>query len=122
MWAFLSFAAILEAEPLARFDVQERLELESPRTLVTYRVNFSAGQAQPGKVRLEESLGKEVTTREATDYVFVNRAPMTVAQGEVSFDGAAGMVRVYAREFHLIQEYRAWSGIRCLSRWICLCL
>ena len=43
-----------------------------------------------------------ITTGESTDYVFVNRTPMTFAKGDVSFEGIAGMVRVYPHEVHLV--------------------
>jgi hypothetical protein len=41
-------------------------------------------------------------TREGTDYVFVNRGPMSFAQGDVRFEGRAGLVRESRDEVHLV--------------------
>lgn len=52
-----------------------------------------------------QSLGDgvaKITTSEGTDYVFVSRAGMTFTQGDISFSGIAGAVRVYPNEVHLV--------------------
>ncbi|MHB9131770.1 MAG: hypothetical protein ACYDBB_11860 [Armatimonadota bacterium] len=44
----------------------------------------------------------KITTSEGIDYAFLGRAPFTFTQGEVSFSGIAGAVRIYPTEVHLI--------------------
>lgn len=44
----------------------------------------------------------KITTSEGADYVFASRAGMHYAQGDVSFTGIAGAVRVYPTEVHLV--------------------
>ena len=43
-----------------------------------------------------------ITTAEGVDYVFVHRRPMTFTQGDISFTGTAGAVRIYPTEVHLV--------------------
>jgi hypothetical protein len=51
--------AALAAEPLAKFEVQERLGLAWARTLITYSVDSPVGRARPEKLRLEYNEGEE---------------------------------------------------------------
>ena len=51
-------APALGAEPLAGFECVERLGLDWPRTMLTYRVSFPPGQAQAGQLRLLDDGGR----------------------------------------------------------------
>jgi hypothetical protein len=59
------------------------------------------GEAPP-KVEVLAPGVVKVTTPQVTDYVFLGPAPLTFKEGDVSFDGVAGMVRVFPNEVHLI--------------------
>lgn len=59
------------------------------------------GEGPPQYELLADGVAR-ITTSEGVDYVFASRAPIVFAQGEVSFEGIAGMVRVYPHEVHLV--------------------
>ena len=61
----------------------------------------AAGEAAPRYEALADGVAR-ITTSEGTDYVFVNRRPMQMRQGDVAFSGKAGAVRVYPDEIHLV--------------------
>ena len=44
----------------------------------------------------------KITTAEGTDYIFVDRKPMTFRHGDVEFEGIAGAVRIRRNEVHLV--------------------
>ncbi len=58
-------------------------------------------EVAPKYERLAEGVIK-ITTSEGTDYVFLSESPMDYKAGDIEFHGAAGAVRVYADEVHLV--------------------
>lgn len=59
------------------------------------------GEAPP-KAEVLAPGAVKVTTPKSTDYIFMGSSPVSFKQGDVSFDGLAGAVRVLANEVHLI--------------------
>ena len=59
-------------------------------------------QEAPPTYRLLAPGVAEVRTSEATDFVFLGREPVHFTQGQMSFRGRAGAVRVYRQEVHLV--------------------
>jgi hypothetical protein len=51
--------ALCAGEPLAVFEEKEILNLDWPRTVVTYRLDLEVGQAEPGNVKLVDEEGRE---------------------------------------------------------------
>jgi hypothetical protein len=58
-------------------------------------------EAAPQYEPLADGVAK-ITTSEGTDYVFVDRKPMTFKADDVGFAGKCGAVRIYPNEVHLV--------------------
>lgn len=76
----LAAKAVAGNETLATFQAHERLGLDWPATLVTYRATFAPGKAYPGRLRLEDAAGVEV--------------PVQLSMVELHEDGSVARARV----------------------------
>jgi hypothetical protein len=82
---------------LAVFEAREVLDLDWPRTLVTYRVDLKPGQARPGSVRLLDERGRE---QPCQLWRVVKHGDGSIASARVSFYAELKKNERYRYELH----------------------